>query len=121
MALFGQFEMLTLLEEELMRRLCETPGLALVRHTSSVIAATSGAVPVGGLSEATGVSSTHLAQLRRGPAAIPARTPRPHAGRLAAASRLISYRTDSSRDGIFGGTRRKERPWAKSSCTPPCR
>jgi AraC-like DNA-binding protein len=58
----GPHEMLTLLEEELMRRLCETPGLALVRHTSSVIAATNGAVPVGDLSEAAGVSSTHLAQ-----------------------------------------------------------
>ena len=55
-------EMLTLLEEELMRRLCETPGLALVRHTSSVIAATNGAVAVGDLSDATGVSSTHLSQ-----------------------------------------------------------
>ncbi|MEV6813274.1 helix-turn-helix domain-containing protein [Micromonospora sp. NPDC051296] len=54
--------MLTLLEEDLMRRLCETPGLALVRHTSSVIAATNGAVPVGDLSEAAGVSNTHLAQ-----------------------------------------------------------
>lgn len=32
-------EMLTLLEEELMRRLGETAGLGLVRHTSSVIAA----------------------------------------------------------------------------------
>ena len=58
----GPHEMLTLLEEELMRRLCETPGLALVRHTSSVIAATNGAVPVGDLSEVAGVSSTHLAQ-----------------------------------------------------------
>ena len=38
----GPHEMLTLLEEELMRRLCETAGLGLVRHTSSVIAATSG-------------------------------------------------------------------------------
>lgn len=58
----GPHEMLTLLEEELMRRLCETPGLGLVRHTSSVIAATNGAVPVGDLSEAAGVSSTHLAR-----------------------------------------------------------
>jgi AraC-like DNA-binding protein len=58
----GPLEMLTLLEEQLMRRLCETPGLELVRHTSRVIAATNGAVPVGYLSEATGVSSTHLAQ-----------------------------------------------------------
>lgn len=37
-------ELLTLLEDELMRRLCETPGLGLVRHTSSVIATTRGAV-----------------------------------------------------------------------------
>jgi len=38
----GPHEMLTLLEEELTRRLCETAGLGLVSHTSSVIAATSG-------------------------------------------------------------------------------
>ncbi|MGI5489402.1 hypothetical protein [Microtetraspora malaysiensis] len=50
--------MLTLLEEELMRRLCETAGLRPVRHTSSVIAATSGAVAIGDLSVAAGVSST---------------------------------------------------------------
>jgi hypothetical protein len=56
----GPHEMLTLLEEELMRRLCETAGLGLVRHTSSVIAATSGAVAIGDLSVAAGVSSTHL-------------------------------------------------------------
>ena len=55
-------EMLTLLEEELLRRLCETAGLGLVRHTSSVIAATRGAVAIGHLSGAAGVSSTHLAQ-----------------------------------------------------------
>ena len=54
--------MLTLLEEELMRRLCETAGLGLVRHTSRVIAAPSGAVAIGDLSVAAGVSSTHLAQ-----------------------------------------------------------
>jgi methylphosphotriester-DNA--protein-cysteine methyltransferase len=36
------------------------PGL--VRHTSRVIAATSGAVAIGDLSAAAGVSSTHLAQ-----------------------------------------------------------
>ena len=58
----GPHEMLTLLEEELMRRLCETTGLGLVRHTSRVIAATSGAVAIGDLSVAAGVSSTHLAQ-----------------------------------------------------------
>ncbi|HEY3463782.1 MAG TPA: helix-turn-helix domain-containing protein [Amycolatopsis sp.] len=55
-------EMLTLLEDELRRRLSETPGLGLVRHTSSVITATGGAVAIGDLTAATGVSSTHLAQ-----------------------------------------------------------
>ena len=58
----GPHEMLTLLEDELMRRLCETSGLGLVRHTSTVIAASAGAVAIGELSAATGVSSTHLAQ-----------------------------------------------------------
>ncbi|RBO89326.1 helix-turn-helix domain-containing protein [Nocardia puris] len=54
--------MLTLLEEELMRRLRETPGMGLVQYTSNVIVATNGAVAIGDLSEAAGVSSTHLAQ-----------------------------------------------------------
>ncbi|MEU5784466.1 AraC family transcriptional regulator [Micromonospora lupini] len=58
----GPHEMLTLLEEELMRRLCETAGLGLVRHTSSVIAATSGATAIDDLRVSAGVSSTHLAQ-----------------------------------------------------------
>jgi AraC-like DNA-binding protein len=58
----GPDEMLTLLEQELMRRLCETDGLGLVRHTSGVIAATNGAVAIGDLTVAAGVSSTHLAQ-----------------------------------------------------------
>ena len=58
----GPHEMLTLLEEELMRRLCETPGLGLVRHVSSVLAASSGAAAIGDLSVAAGVSSTHLAK-----------------------------------------------------------
>jgi AraC-like DNA-binding protein len=58
----GPYEMLTLLEQELMRRLCATTGLGLVRHTSSVIAATGGAVAIGDLNVAAGVSSTHLAQ-----------------------------------------------------------
>jgi len=58
----GPHQMLTLLEEELMRRLREIAGLGLVRHTSGVIAATSGAVAIGDLSEAAGVSNTHLAQ-----------------------------------------------------------
>ncbi|GAA2850236.1 hypothetical protein Acy02nite_33400 [Actinoplanes cyaneus] len=55
-------EMLTLLEEELMRRLGETAGLGLVRQASSVIAATGGAVAIGDLRVAAGVSSTHLAR-----------------------------------------------------------
>jgi AraC-like DNA-binding protein len=58
----GPHEMLTLLEEELLRRLCETIDVRLVRHTCSVIAATSGAVSIGDLSVAAGVSSTHLAR-----------------------------------------------------------
>ncbi|MGI5521714.1 helix-turn-helix domain-containing protein [Micromonospora sp. CA-259024] len=58
----GPHEMLTLLEEELMRRLGDAAGLGLVRHTSSVIAATSGAAAIGDLRVAAGVSSTHLAQ-----------------------------------------------------------
>jgi AraC-like DNA-binding protein len=58
----GPHEMLTLLEDQLMRSLCETAGLGLVRHASSVIAAATGAVAIGELSAAAGVSSTHLAQ-----------------------------------------------------------
>ncbi|MGV9210854.1 helix-turn-helix domain-containing protein [Micromonospora sp. RB23] len=58
----GPHQMLTLLEEELVRRLCETTGLGLVRHASSVIAATSGAVAIDDLRASAGVSSTHLAQ-----------------------------------------------------------
>ncbi|WP_431880397.1 DUF6597 domain-containing transcriptional factor, partial [Micromonospora marina] len=58
----GPHAMLTLLEDELMRRCAETTGLGLVRHTSGVIAATSGAVPIDDLRTAAGVSSTHLAR-----------------------------------------------------------
>lgn len=58
----GPHEMLTQLEAELTRRLSETAGLGLVRHTSGVIAATGGAVAIGDLRAASGVSSTHLAQ-----------------------------------------------------------
>jgi AraC-like DNA-binding protein len=58
----GPHEMLTLLEDQLMRLVCETAGLGLVRRTSSVIAAATGAVAIGELSVAAGVSSTHLAQ-----------------------------------------------------------
>src|SRR4029450_5631894 len=45
-----------------MGRRGETAGLGLVRHTSSVIAAATGAVAIGDLSAAAGGSSTHLAQ-----------------------------------------------------------
>jgi AraC-like DNA-binding protein len=58
----GPHEMLMLLEDELMRRVSETTGLGLVRHTSGVIAAAAGAVAIGDLSVAAGVSGTHLAQ-----------------------------------------------------------
>jgi len=58
----GPHEMLTLVEDELMRRLSETAGLGLVRHTSRVIAAATGAVAIGDLSVTAGVSSTHMAQ-----------------------------------------------------------
>ena len=58
----GPHEMLTLLEDRLMRLVCETAGLGLVRHASSVMAAATGAVAIGELSVAAGVSSTHLAQ-----------------------------------------------------------
>src|SRR5918998_1576278 len=54
--------MLTLLEDQLMRLVCETAGLGLVRHTSSVIAAATGAMAIGELSVAAGVSNPHLAQ-----------------------------------------------------------
>jgi AraC-like DNA-binding protein len=58
----GPQEMLTLLEDQLVRRVRETAGLRLVHHTSSVIAAATGAVAIGDLSAAVGVSSTHMAQ-----------------------------------------------------------
>jgi AraC-like DNA-binding protein len=58
----GPHEMLTVLEEELRRRLSEAAGLRLVRHTGGVIAATGGAVAIRDLTASAGVSSTHLAQ-----------------------------------------------------------
>ena len=58
----GPRQMLTLLEQELTRRLRETPGLGLVRHTGGILAAAGEAVAIGDLSVAAGVSSTHLAQ-----------------------------------------------------------
>ncbi|MFD5897142.1 helix-turn-helix domain-containing protein [Streptomyces sp. NPDC060366] len=58
--------MLALLERELRRRFRDAgagvPDLGLVRHTSSRIAAAWGAVPIRGLSEDAGVSTTHLAR-----------------------------------------------------------
>jgi len=65
-AVAGPYEMLTLLEDELLARLRDTADLRLVRHTSSVIAATGGAVTIGDLTEAAGVSSTHLARRFKG-------------------------------------------------------
>ncbi|NMO52748.1 AraC family transcriptional regulator [Actinoplanes sp. TBRC 11911] len=58
----GPQQMLTLLEDELTRRLRETAGLGLVRHLGGVIAGTGGTMPIRDLSAAAGVSSTHLAQ-----------------------------------------------------------
>lgn len=51
------------LEEELRSRLAEAPsrGLDLVQHTGGRLEAFHGAVPVGALTDAAGVSSTHLA------------------------------------------------------------
>ena len=58
----GPHAMLTLLERELRRRLTEPSGLDLIRHTSGVIAASSGGLAIRELNEAAGVSSTHLAR-----------------------------------------------------------
>jgi AraC-like DNA-binding protein len=56
-------ETLRVVEEELRARLAETParGLDLVRHTAGRLATSHGAVPVGALTEAAGVSASHLA------------------------------------------------------------
>jgi AraC-like DNA-binding protein len=56
-------EMLRVLEAELRSRLAEAPsgGLVLVRHAGGWLEAFHGAVPVGALAEAAGVSNTHLA------------------------------------------------------------
>ncbi|MEV0145723.1 MULTISPECIES: helix-turn-helix domain-containing protein [unclassified Nonomuraea] len=56
-------EMLRVLEEELRSRLAEAPsrGLDLVRHTGGRLATSHGAVPVGALTDAAGVSGNHLA------------------------------------------------------------
>lgn len=58
----GPHDMLTLLEDELVRQFSEAPGLALVRRASTAIAEARGAVTVGDLSSAAGVSGTHLVQ-----------------------------------------------------------
>jgi AraC-like DNA-binding protein len=56
-------ETLRALEEELRLRLAETPprGLDLVRHTGGRLETSHGAVPVGALAGAAGVSGNHLA------------------------------------------------------------
>jgi methylphosphotriester-DNA--protein-cysteine methyltransferase len=58
----GPDAMLTLLEDQLLRSIRETAGLGLVRHASSALAAATGAVAIGELCAAAGVSGTHLAQ-----------------------------------------------------------
>ncbi len=62
----GPHAMLTLLEEELMRRLGDAAGLGLglglVRHASRLITASGGTVAIDDLRASAGVSSTHLAQ-----------------------------------------------------------
>jgi AraC-like DNA-binding protein len=55
-------QLLTVLEEGLMRQLRQTPGLDLVCRVSTAIAATGGTAPIGDLIAARGVSSTHLAR-----------------------------------------------------------
>ncbi len=54
-------ETLRVVEEELLSRLAPSRGLDLVLHTGAQLAAAHGAVPVGALTAAAGVSSTHLA------------------------------------------------------------
>lgn len=58
----GPEEMLTLFEEELMRRLRELDGLDVVRHLSTAIAETGGTVPINELALAVRASSTYLAR-----------------------------------------------------------
>jgi AraC-like DNA-binding protein len=57
--------MLRALEQELRSRLAEVPrrGLDLVQHAGGRLAAAHGAVPVGSLTDAAGVSGNHLATL----------------------------------------------------------
>ncbi len=56
-------ETLKVLEEELRSRLSEAPssGLVLVQHTGGRLETSHGAVPVGALTDAVGVSGNHLA------------------------------------------------------------
>ncbi|MEU9831757.1 AraC family transcriptional regulator [Streptosporangium sp. NPDC048047] len=56
-------ERLRAVEEELLSRLAEAParGLNLVRHTGGRLETTHGAVPIAALTDAAGVSGTHLA------------------------------------------------------------
>ena len=57
------------MEEELRSRLAEAPsrGLDLVQHTGGRVETSWGAVPVGVLADAAGVSGNHLALRRRFP------------------------------------------------------
>lgn len=55
-------EVLRLLEEELVRRLCVIDGLDLVREVSSAIAATGGTVPIRNIGAAARAGSTYLAK-----------------------------------------------------------
>ncbi|WP_223623965.1 AraC family transcriptional regulator [Microbacterium sp. EST19A] len=54
--------MLAILENELVRRMHEVPGLDMVRRASSAIVETGGTVAIGELASDAGVSSTHLTQ-----------------------------------------------------------
>ncbi|MER6789460.1 helix-turn-helix domain-containing protein [Streptomyces sp. NPDC000658] len=56
-------ETLRVVEDELRSRLADTPprGLELVRHTGVRLETSHGAIPVGALTEAAGVSGNHLA------------------------------------------------------------
>ena len=54
-------ETMRIVENELRSRLAERPSLDLVRHAGGRLASSHGAVPVGALTDAAGVSGTHLA------------------------------------------------------------
>ena len=58
----GPQEMLTLLEEELVRRLRVIDGLDLVRQMSSAVVATHGTVPISDIGVAARASSTYVAK-----------------------------------------------------------